>query len=470
MPSSVPTIPPVASHNQQPWGLTSRIADVAIGAAAGATRLWDAVMLRVVNVVRTAYHLPHAHSRVADPQDDQTEGDAAQRGNPSAAAIVQIAVLVLLFSSLVLGAANYSLARAGSRVQAYQQEEVYELREQLGDWQKHSAATSGEFWEQLRGVRLESQRLGLRLVGLESKLETVVEEVRSLQRAIEAHNAVRSIVQGDAESGGSRSLDSDGVLEALRRQEAPGAAAKGAALAVKGLDDVGLELQGLAPCHLRRLVAAAGPLLPARVTRHSMVIGDETALMRFHWAMSFIFARGAGTSVHPIARHLTDPAATPTCLPLAVTRGAANGSASGSAFVELRLMTPAIVSAISFRYPAYGTWDTSSALLHLSATVHEAPAASGTVPTLLKGRNAVGGESMGDAAAEVRSRRVELPPLQGLECQHLRLTSMAASAAESPGDDGSRMLVHGVTLHVNGNFGNPDYSCMPQVLVHGWVP
>ncbi|GIL94007.1 hypothetical protein Vretimale_348, partial [Volvox reticuliferus] len=122
------------------------------------------------------------------------------------------------------------------------------------------------------------------------------------------------------------------------------------------------------------------------------------------------------------------------------------------------------------RYPAYGTWDTGSALLHLSAVVHEAPAASGIEPTLLKGGKAVvGGELMGGADG-ARSRRVELPPLQGLECQHVMIASTTASGVETPRDGGLGMLVNGITLHVNGNFGNPDYSCMPQVLVHGWAP
>ncbi|GIL78753.1 hypothetical protein Vretifemale_8166, partial [Volvox reticuliferus] len=142
---------------------------------------------------------------------------------------------------------------------------VDELREQLQDWREHTASNSGKFWEQLRGVQLEDQRLGLHLAELESKLETAMEEVQSLRRAIEAHNAVRSIVQGDVESGSGKRFDSDGFSEA----DGAGAAADGAALVVKGPDTGGLDLQGLPACHLRRLVAAAGPLLAARVTRHS---------------------------------------------------------------------------------------------------------------------------------------------------------------------------------------------------------
>ncbi|GLC34681.1 hypothetical protein PLESTB_001235400 [Pleodorina starrii] len=399
--------------------------------------------------------------------DDLATARDAGINTTTAAAAAAVAALVLLL--LGLSASGYSLARAASRAQGPLRTEVGELRTQLQDWRRQAAedaaATHTEVREQLRGARLEDQRLGRQLAELDGGLETVMvavqnqaAEIRSLRHALEARDAVQNIARDGGGSEGSGGTGAAAVLATAVTVTSATETTIG--LSAGGGGGGGADLRGLPACHAWRLEAAAGPLLTARVSRHSAVAGDEEALMRFHSALSHVFApeRG-GARIHPLARQLTNPAAAPPCLPLA----AAAAAGGDGVFLELTLTAPANVSAVSFRYPPYGTWDTSSALLKLSATLHEAPAAAAAAAAAMAAAGGGGVAAMGDVRG-LRARRVELPMLRGVECQHVAIPPGPPAPFYEP-----PMLVRGITLHVHDNFGNRGYSCMPRVLVHGWA-
>ncbi|EFJ52430.1 hypothetical protein VOLCADRAFT_86507 [Volvox carteri f. nagariensis] len=471
-PSALNTPLPVPLADQPNWPprRIAAMSHIAAAVATAAASIRDAVLAGITRLKSRGLASSYAGGDV----DGESFVLAVPGGVIPVTAKAAAAVLLLLVSLLVLSASGYSLARATKRAEAA-------LRSELAD-------------------------LGSGMEAALEASESLAAEVRSLRRALEARDAVQSIVQGgDGDGGGGGGKDSGsgaglgtGVAGSLATAGGTAPVTSGELVGLEAVGGGGLDLQGLPACHVRRLAAAAGPLLAARVTRHSAVIGDEEALMRFHSLMSHVFVPEGSPRVHPLARHLTNPAVPPVCLPLAAATDAAaaasgrgagggGGGAGAGPFLELLLLTPANVSAVSFQYPSYGTWDTTSALLQLSATVHEAPVAGPA-----GGGGAVAAQPLQQSQPPpplpllggirgLRSRHVELPPLRGMECQHVTIPppqpapSSTASVAAGyhggggGGGGGSQMRVYGITLQVHSNFGNPDYSCMPRVLLHGWA-
>ncbi|KXZ44013.1 hypothetical protein GPECTOR_75g737 [Gonium pectorale] len=367
------------------------------------------------------------------------------------------------------------------------------------------AAATGELRRGFADGRAAQERQEAALEALSRELEATAgrvaaqaEELAAVRKAVELDDAVQSILDNAGGVRGSREPgagDAVGAAAATAQGReltsvdgAPAAvpAARAAGAAPQGGAPPGEHLRGLPPCDVRRMAALAGPLLPASVVGHSRVLGDEAAVMRLHSALSALFRARTDPRVHPLARAVTSPAVLPACLPLAVStmsEGAdgADGGGDGAedVYIELQLQPPARVTAVSFRYPPYGTWDTKSALQGLSVTLHEEEA------PLADGGGAAGADSpQHQARAALMARRVSLQPLAGMECQHVRVpappaaaeTAAAAAAGASGGGAGgdvaaapslSLPLVHRVTLHITRNFGNSRYACVPRVLLHG---
>ena len=352
--------------------------------------------------------------------------------------------------------------------------------------------------------------------------------VSALALTLEQSEAVRSI------SPPAPPVPTPGSAAATAGADAGGTVDAGSSTGTSsGSSSNSNSLRGLPACHVRRMVAAAGPLLAARVVAHSAVAGDEQPLMWLHAALSRVFGGGSSSSgsaagggssgggssstdigsgsgsssssrVNPLARQVTYPTTTPVCLPLCLPPPSPTVSSSTSAststsvpsspplppvtspatpFLELELLQPAAVAAVSFRYPPYGSWDTRTALLELSVTLYEevaeeasgeAPGQRGTAGVAGTGSSSSSGIRSNSSSSRValRARVVELPPLRGLECQYLSLppppppppTAAPAAAAAAAA---VRPRVHAVRVHVLRNFGGVGLACVPRVLLHG---
>jgi hypothetical protein len=378
---------------------------------------------------------------------------------------------------------------------------------------------------------LPAPQLSTGLHAAQHGLLRLAEELRTLRVAVEADPA-DPVPPARSPSSTSHSADPHATsarAPAAANGTSPGAAAAPPALATgseslpAGSGSAGTaaagSLRGLPACHVRRTQATAGPLLAARVVAHSAVAGERAPLLRFHAALEAVFApataavaglagsaavagiasgggadvsglavaQGPARALHPLARMVASAASAPTCLQLtgranatsggpqrppalAHSRGEAAAAAPlGHVVLELQPPVPdSQLHALSLRYPAFGTWDTASALHSVGLTLLEGPAGHGT---------ARGGSDVRGAA--LRAREVELPPLKSLECQHVLLQPLLAAAkpkATSGGNGaahdqagearGELLLVHGLVLRVLRNAGNASYSCVPRVLLH----
>ncbi|KAG2500958.1 hypothetical protein HYH03_000781 [Edaphochlamys debaryana] len=410
---------------------------------------------------------------------DSASAAAAARGittvSPKALQAGAAALVLLL---LLLSSSTYRLAGRTHRQQAVLTSDLAALRQEVAAGAAAAAAAAASDKRALRSELAAGAAATAALVarvdglaeGLAAAQRGVAEvagEVAALRRALDASDAVQGF-PGARTAGTDPSADGGGRGAGATGASAAPAAAEAAPPAAAGNGGAGVEeLRGLPACHARRVAAAAGPLLPARVVAHTAVVGDEEPLMRFHSAVSSLFSSSSGPTssrVHPLARHVTSPATTPVCLPLvggsssAVLAGGGGTAPAPYGSVELQLAEPASVAAVSFRYPPYGAWDTAAALLRVTVTLHESDAAASATST---------------SFPALRTRTVELPPLRGVECQHLALTPAPGATVGAGDQQGASPsaspapLVHRLTLSVRSTFGEAGYACVPRVLVHG---
>ncbi|MEW5311761.1 MAG: hypothetical protein WDW38_003448 [Sanguina aurantia] len=132
-----------------------------------------------------------------------------------------------------------------------------------------------------------------------------------------------------------------------------------------------MELQS---CDLGTLQHALGPLLHSRAVAHSAVVGDGTVVMQYYRAVSKML-KPSNQQIHPLARLISSPTVTPSCLPLTGPRHQPQqrhrqlGQTSGGdvTFIDLDLQVPSHISAISLQQPLLMPWDPASdvATLHL---------------------------------------------------------------------------------------------------------
>lgn len=329
-----------------------------------------------------------------------------------------VAVAAVLLSLLLLASSSHKAAwQARGSFEA--------LRDQVGTLQqllaRQQAATS-------------------RTLDVQAALNATRAQQAALQRQVSALQAeVAGAHQAMDEQG--QALEQVRAAAGRRRPDSQGNAGD------DGGEDPDEAIARLPACHVRRIEAAAGPILPARVTGHSAIVGDDELVMHFYSALSKVF-KSADQRVHPLARQVTYPTTEPACLPLAA--GAGGGS------VELQLQTPSNVTAISLAYPDPAGWDTAGALRGFELSLWEVGAPPASPPSTLLKRGGRRAPTTSEQQQQPVERRVGMPAMRGTACQTVAVPAAAAGK-----------LVTRLTLRALRNFGSGTFTCVPKVLLHG---